>query len=85
MSLIIPLKKISACSNVLVECIMCFGELEKASSSSSLQLMPLTYKLFTNTKRVKGAYIESFQNFDTLGSPNPSRPYVGTNFIVYIN
>ena len=41
---------INACSKVFVECIICFGELDKISP---FQLAPLTPKASPNTKKLK--------------------------------
>ena len=61
---------------------ICLGELEESSSSTSfVQLAPLTLEAFPNTKKLKRASIESFEQFDTLGSLNP-RYSSGTYFIV---
>ena len=64
---------------MLVECIICFGDLQEASSSP-FQSVPLTLEAFPNTKKLKRACIESFRHFDTLGSINP-KSFGGTNFI----
>ena len=82
-SFTIHLKKISECPKVFVECLICFGELEEASSSS-FQSTPLVHETSPNTKTLKRACIESLRHFDASGSQNP-RSYGGTNFIVYRN
>ena len=84
-SFIISSKKISVWSNVFVECLVYFGELEKSSSSlSSVRLAPLTLEASPNTKKPQRACIESFQHCDTLGFLN-TRSFGGTNFIVQRN
>ena len=55
-SVTIHIKKISACSNVFLECMICFDEFEEAS----FQLAPLTLETFSNTQKLKRACIESF-------------------------
>ena len=52
---------------MLLECIICFGELEEIFSST-LQLAALTLKASPSTKKLRRACIESFRHFDTLGS-----------------
>jgi hypothetical protein len=49
---------------VLVECMICFDNLKESSSSS--QLAPLAPQA-SNTKKMKGACVERFYHFDTLG------------------
>ena len=76
-------KKTSECSIVFVECIICYGELKEASSSSLLHFKKcheFTSKAFYITKNLKRTYIENFMYFITFGSQDP-RPYGGTNFI----
>ena len=82
-SFIIHCKNISACSMLFVECIMCYGELKEASTSSSQQA-PLTFEAFLTAKKLKRAYIENFQSFVTLDSQDPT-PYGDTNFIACRN
>lgn len=53
-----------------IRCIICFNEVKEASSSYSSQRAPLI-DASPNTKKLKRAYIESFQHFDTLDSPKP--------------
>ena len=64
----IHFKEISACSKVFVEHMICFGELEEASSSysSSIKSTPLNPKVSPNTKKLERVCIESFRCFDTL-------------------
>ena len=53
-SFTIPFKKICACSMVFVECIICFGELKEASSSSSSShLVLLSHEASHNTTKLK--------------------------------
>ena len=40
---------VSTCSKEFVECIICFGELEEASSS--YQLVSFNHEAFSNTKK----------------------------------
>ena len=67
------------CSKVIVECIICFDELEESSSSSSSQLA-LTHEASPNTKKLKRAYTENFCQFDNFDSQN-LRSSSGTNII----
>lgn len=50
-SFTINLEKINVCSKVLVECIIYFGKLDKASSC--FQLAPLTFEASPNNKKLK--------------------------------
>ena len=62
-------KKSSECSKVFLECIICYDELEEASSSC--QPLSLTLEACINTKKLRRALIESSQHFDTLGFRKP--------------
>ena len=57
-------KKNSARSKMFVECMVCFGDLDGASSSSSSssssQSVPLILEASPNTKKLKRACIERF-------------------------
>jgi len=66
-------KKMSVCSKVFVECVICLGELEgllllrllllRRRQSLSRHLLPLI--------KPKGACITNFQHFDTFGLLKP--------------
>ena len=54
-------KKSNMCYKVFAKCVLCFGELEEisSSSSSSIQLAPFTLAASTNTKKAKRDCMES--------------------------
>ena len=54
----------SACFEVFVECIVCFGEFEEVSSS--FQLVLLTLEASLNTKKLKRTCTKRFLHSDTL-------------------
>jgi hypothetical protein len=67
-SFIIHVKRISACYEVFVECILVSSERKEVSSTFESE--PLTPEAFDNTKKLKRACIERFRHFDTWGSRN---------------
>ena len=81
LTLTVYFKQISACSEVFVEGLICYGELKDVFPHPSFQSASLSPKASPSTKKLRRACTESFRHFDTLDSQNP-RSIGGIDFIV---